>query len=209
MRSILFVLLTATPALAATDQAGFLLRDLSGQTQALEAHRGKIVVLNFWATWCRPCLQEMPMLVSVQSRYAARGIQVIGASADDENTQAQIPAFVKQLKLNFPVWIGATTDEMEKLGLGSALPATAVIDREGRIVGRILGMLEKRDLERRIEWLLGERKGAAPPDIVNNIEKQARAQGDKHDHDHGHEHSGEERHSHGNPVMEGASSVPS
>ena len=176
--------------------AELALRDSSGQSHSLEDYRGKIVVLNFWATWCIPCREEMPLLVSVHDRYAARGVVVIGASADGESTQAQIAPFLAKLKITFPVWIGANTAHMEKLGLGTGLPATAFIDRDGRIVGRILGVLGKKDLQHRIEYLLGDRRGPPPAPLVDRTPK-------------GHEHEGEEHHQHGGVSMEGASTVPS
>src|SRR4029450_13780345 len=75
-----------------------------------------------------------------------------GASADEQPDK--IPAFIKKLKINFPVWVGATTADMERLGLGSALPATAIIDHNGQVVERILGVGNKEDVEKRIEAIL-------------------------------------------------------
>jgi thiol-disulfide isomerase/thioredoxin len=185
--------------LPANDQAALTLKDLSGKEQSLDALTGKIVVLNFWATWCVPCREEMPLLEFLQNRYATRGVQVIAASVDDESTRDAIPEFSRRLKLNFPVWLGATIEDMQRLGLGDALPATAVIDRDGRIVGRIIGMVNKADLTKRIEWLLGDRLTPAPPSLINTLEKHA--------HEHGHE--GEEEHQHASVGLEGASTVPS
>jgi thiol-disulfide isomerase/thioredoxin len=189
--------------LPANDQAALALKDLSGREQSLGAQAGKIVVLNFWATWCVPCREEMPLFVSLQNRYATRGVQVIGASVDDESTRDAIPEFSRRLKLNFPVWLGATIEDMQWLGLGDALPATAFIDRDGRIVGRVIGMVNKGEVTRRIEWLLGDRQTPAPPPLINTLEK--------HPHDHGHEHGhkGEEEHQHASVGLEGASTVPS
>jgi thiol-disulfide isomerase/thioredoxin len=146
------------------------LKDLSGEPQRLESHRGKIVVLNFWATWCGPCVEEMPMLADIQKRYGGRGVMVIGVSLDEEGSVEKVPRFVQKRKINFPVWVGGTTEDLERFGLGEALPATAFIDAEGRIVGRVLGMLRKRDLRHRVEWLLGERKGKPPEPLVNNLD---------------------------------------
>ena len=177
-----------------------VLKDLEGREQRLADYRGKIVVLNFWATWCAPCVKEMPLLVAAQQQYRPGGVQVIGASADDDTTKDQIPGFVQKLKINFPVWVGATTEHMQAFGLGAALPGTAFLDRDGKVVGRIIGVLEKDELEKRIEWLLGDRSTPAPAPVVNKMEKSAEA--------HEHEHA-EEDHVHGGVGMEGASSVPS
>jgi thiol-disulfide isomerase/thioredoxin len=189
--------------LSVNAQAALTLKDLSGREQSLSAQAGKIVVLNFWATWCVPCREEMPLLVFLQNRYATRGVQVIGASVDDESTRDAIPEFSRRLKLNFPVWLGATIEDMQRLGLGDALPATAFIDRDGRIVGRIIGVVNKAEVSRRIEWLLSDRQTPAPPPVINALEK--------HPHDHGHEHGheGEEEHQHASVGLEGASTVPS
>src|SRR5437879_9942693 len=83
--------------------ADLALRDLNRTERTLADYRGKIVVLNFWATWCIPCREEMPLLVSTFKRYESQGIVVIGASADDETTQQQIAPFVTKLKITFPI----------------------------------------------------------------------------------------------------------
>lgn len=189
----------AAPA-AAPDLA---LRTLDGREDSLAAHRGKIVILNFWATWCVPCRAEMPMLEKLRREYGARGIEVIGASTDLPETQEQIAPFVRKLKLTFPIWLGGTLQDMVRFGLGTALPATAVIDREGRIAGRILGPLEEPDLRHRIDWLLGHQTGEAPASVLNTFEKHKET-----DHE-GHAHKpGEEEHQHG-VGLDGASTVPS
>jgi thiol-disulfide isomerase/thioredoxin len=150
----------------ASDSPTLVLKDLSGSERSLSDYSGRIVVVNFWATWCVPCLAEMPLLASVQDRYATNGVQVIGASADQPKTQKEIPRFIGKLKINFPVWVGATISHMQALGLGDALPATAIIDRDGKIVARIQGVLDKAELEKLIEWLIGDRQLPAPPTLV-------------------------------------------
>ncbi len=184
------------------------LRALDGTEQKLSDYRGRVVILNFWATWCVPCREEMPMLVRLQQEYEGRGVVVIGPSADAPETQAKIEPFLRELKIGFPVWVGATTEHMERLGLGTALPATAVMDRDGRIVGRILGPLEEADLRARIEWLLADpaARGPAPIHVLNTFEKHKKEHPEE---EHGHQHSGEEEHQHGSVGIEGASTVPS
>ncbi|MGH9908788.1 MAG: TlpA disulfide reductase family protein, partial [Pyrinomonadaceae bacterium] len=99
-----------------------VLKDLSGTEQRLSSLRGRIVVLNFWATYCIPCRQEMPDLAAIQNEYAALGVQVIGASADEEESRAEVLKFVKETRINFPIWIGANASDMVRFGLGGALP---------------------------------------------------------------------------------------
>jgi thiol-disulfide isomerase/thioredoxin len=173
------------------------LPDLSGNPQTLEQYRGRVVILNFWATWCVPCRAEMPLLVDIQTRYASRGVVVVGASADDETTKNEIKPFVEKLRIPFPIWTGATTPKMDQLGLGAALPATAIIDQQGQIAFRIIGILERKDLTRRLDYLLSGRQGKAPDPLIDTLSTAT------------HEHGKEEEHAHGGVGVEGASMVPS
>jgi len=208
--SIVCALFLAAVAALAQDAppaevAQLSVKDLSGQPQSLESHRGQIVVLNFWATWCVPCREEMPLLVKLQKDYAARGVTVIGPSTDDESTQKNIVPFLRKLKITFPAWIGATTEDRQRFGLGTALPATAVLDREGRIVGRIVGPLEEADLRARLDWLLGDRSTSVPNPLFDSFAKKIA----EHDAAHpDHQHKDGEDHAH--PAgLNGASTVPS
>ncbi len=90
-------------------EAELALKDLFGVEQKLSALRGRVVVLNFWATYCGPCLKEMPDLSAIQNQYAALGVQVVGASADMLVEQKEVRKFITDLKINFPIWLGATT----------------------------------------------------------------------------------------------------
>jgi thiol-disulfide isomerase/thioredoxin len=146
--------------------------DTSMKPQKLSQYRGKVVILNFWATWCGPCKKELPMLAMEEKRYEDRGVVVIAASLDDATTVKRVRPFAKKEKLDFPVWVGATVDDLEKLGLGKAIPATAFFDKDGNLVGRVLGELQQDDVEHRIEWLLGNRQGGPPTPLVNNLGPQ-------------------------------------
>jgi peroxiredoxin len=137
------------------------LRDLSGQEQTLASYKGKIVVLNFWATWCVPCRKEMPAFVNLQSEYAAWGVQVVAASADTAETQGQVVKFVREKKLSFPIWLGATTDHMLAFGLGAELPGTVIVDRDGTIVARYKGVIKESELKKEIDALLARQQAAA------------------------------------------------
>ncbi len=172
IRAIAAVMFFSASGLNAQDAAPALsIRDAQSNPASLEAYRGKIVVLNFWATWCGPCADEMPWLAAIQKDYGDRGVVVLGVSLDDSTTQAKVPRFIKKKKINFPVWLGGTTDDLKRFGLGEALPATAFINRGGQIEGRVLGMLRRGDLTHRVEWLLGNQQGDPPQPLVNNLEK--------------------------------------
>jgi thiol-disulfide isomerase/thioredoxin len=130
------------------------LKDLAGIDQRLSAYRGRIVVLNFWATWCVPCKQEMPDLAAVQNEYAAFSVQVVGASADPFSDRAKVVQFIKQSKINFPVWLGATTADMERFGVGPGLPATVVIGRDGKVAVLHYKVIQQAQLKKEIDRLL-------------------------------------------------------
>lgn len=132
----------------------FKLKDLSGVEQSLSSLKGRIVILNFWATYCIPCRKEMPDLAAIQNEYAALGVQVVGASADEAGDRAKVLQFIKETKINFPVWMGATTVDMMRFGLGSALPGTVIISKDGRIGKVISGVVNQADLKKQIEMML-------------------------------------------------------
>lgn len=130
------------------------LKDLSGVDQSLQSLKGRIVVLNFWATYCIPCRTEMPELAAVQNEFAALGVQVIGVSTDAISERAKVMQFVRETKVNFPIWVGGSSEHMIEFGLGAALPGTVVIDREGKIAKIISGVVDQRMLRKEIEALL-------------------------------------------------------
>jgi thiol-disulfide isomerase/thioredoxin len=145
--------------------------DMDGKKVHLKDYRGKVVVVNFWATWCGPCREEMPMYVAVVKEWAAKGIVFIAASIDEKSSQKNIPGFLKQYGIDFPVWKGATGDDLFRLGMGDPppVPDTAFIDEEGNIVFRVQGEIKKPELLERLEWLSGDRKGPAPKALLHNL----------------------------------------
>ncbi|MBA3442534.1 MAG: TlpA family protein disulfide reductase [Pyrinomonadaceae bacterium] len=137
------------------------LKDLFGVEQRLSGLKGRIVILNFWATYCEPCRREMPDLAAVQNEYAALGVQVVGAAADGAEDRAKVLQFVKETKINFPVWIGANTIDMMRFGLGAALPGTVIIDRSGRIAKVISGIVNQAELKKHIDAMLATNQATA------------------------------------------------
>ena len=178
------------------------LKDLEGNLHKLSDYRGSIVVLNFWATWCVPCRKEMPLFVDLQNEYMSRGVQFIAASTDESDSQKEVPKFVKEFHLNFPVWIGATPDQQASFRLGTALPATLIIDADGNLAYRIIGESTREMLEQRLECLLSKGALPSPPDLVL-------PPGITPEHWKEHEAGMEEEHDHGEEAVDEGSHVPS
>lgn len=141
------------------------LKDLTGIDQRLSSYRGRIVVLNFWATWCVPCRKEMPDLAAIQNSYALFGVQVIGASADQLADQVKVLQFVRQAKINFPVWLGATTENMRQFGVGPGLPATVIIGADGKIAALHRSVIKQAELRQELDTLLRGRSIALAREI--------------------------------------------
>jgi len=157
-----------------SDDATLVLKDLAGVEQSLAGFRGRFTVLNFWATWCIPCKAEMPYLTALQNDYAALGVQVIGATADEEAESAKVLKFVRETKMNFPVWLGATTADMTRFGVGTVLPATVIINREGKIVWREIGIIKPDVLRKELDRLLAE-SAPKPSQVAKKNKKKENA----------------------------------
>jgi thiol-disulfide isomerase/thioredoxin len=138
----------------AGQQIDLTLKDLSGVDQSLAALKGRIVILNFWATYCIPCRKEMPDLAAIQNEFAALGVQVIGVNTDDTDDRNKVLQFVRETKVNFPIWVGGSTEHMVRFGLGMALPGTVVLGRDGRVAKIISGVVDQTVLRKEIEALL-------------------------------------------------------
>jgi thiol-disulfide isomerase/thioredoxin len=126
---------------------GLVLPDANGQQQAMAQWRGKVLVVNFWATWCAPCREEMPQFVAAQARDGAKGVQFVGIAVDDV---AKVRVFAREIGLNYPTLIGGYGAIELSRTLGNdlaALPFTIVVDRQGRVVHTQLGPLKAARLD--------------------------------------------------------------
>jgi thiol-disulfide isomerase/thioredoxin len=142
------------PASAAGGLMAARLPDIDGRPQPLEQWRGKVLVVNFWATWCAPCREEIPAFMKVQERWSAKGLQIVGIAIDETD---KVRPYVAELKINYPILVGGL-DGIElarqagnRLG---GLPFTVVFNREGATVHSQLGGVNQRKLEALLEPLL-------------------------------------------------------
>ena len=113
------------------------LLDLSGRPVQLRDFRGRVVLLNFWATWCAPCREEMPALETLARELGPRGLAVIGVNFKE--SKSQVEAFIQEHKLAFPMLLDAAGQVAERYQV-FALPVTFLVDRQGRVVGTVLGI---------------------------------------------------------------------
>ena len=141
------------PVSARQPMNDFSLRDLSGGRWTLSAHRGQVVLVNFWATWCAPCREETPGLIRLAKDYRSRGLSVAGITQDD-NPAAVVPAFIRNYGVIYPVLLPDST-----FVLGNeidSLPTTFLIDRQGRVAKTYVGSVSESVFRADVGLLLGE-----------------------------------------------------
>jgi thiol-disulfide isomerase/thioredoxin len=130
----------------------FLLHDINGKIVSTADWKGKVVILNFWATWCPPCREEIPELVQLQTRYKDK-LLIVGASEDEDGPQ-KVQQFVQRYGMNYPI-VMATKELIENYGGVPALPTSFLIDPEGRIVQKHTGLYEYDVYDREVRALAG------------------------------------------------------
>jgi cytochrome c biogenesis protein CcmG/thiol:disulfide interchange protein DsbE len=135
-------------AQAPTKAADFTVRDFAGKTVRLSDLQGKVVLLDFWATWCVPCQAEIPKFIEWQKRYGPQGLQVLAVSMDDSEVAAR--RFAKRFRLNYPVAM-ATPKLAESYGGVLGLPANFVINRKGEVVAKHIGLTDLETIERELK----------------------------------------------------------
>lgn len=138
----------------------FTLTDSTGAPIRLSGYKGRVVVLDFWATWCHGCKEEIPWYMNFQNKYKDSGLSVVGVSLDDDGWKSVKP-FLAEQKVNYTVVIGKW-DEMAKRFGFDQLPVTLLIDREGRIADSHTGMIDKDAFEKEIQILLKESTSSKP-----------------------------------------------
>ena len=134
------------------------LKDLEGKELSLAQYKGKVVLVNFWATWCEPCLVEIPWLIEMQQKYAAQGFTVLGIAMDEEGASIVTPWVQKERfdvngsksQMNYPIVIGNDA-AADKFGGLLGYPTSVLITRDGKIIKRITGIINEEEISKFIE----------------------------------------------------------
>ena len=131
----------------------FTVKDMNGKDVTFSSFKGKVILLDFWATWCGPCKVEIPGFVDLYTRYQSRGLVVLGFSVDDP--VSKLKPYAAQLKMNYPVLVGnGRNDVQEAFGPNWGLPTSYLIGRDGRICKKHTGFATKEQFEKEITGLL-------------------------------------------------------
>lgn len=144
----------ASSPLKSSDRPAFSLPDLDGVVRPVSTWDGRILVLNFWATWCPPCRDELPQLVTLQKEFGQRGVQVVGVAVDDPG---DVRKFVAELGIPYPILVGSDDALRVSAQYGNeigALPYTVVVSRGGKIVHTRHGSVKPGELEQAVKPLL-------------------------------------------------------
>jgi len=136
-------------------------KDLQGHDMAFSSLKGKVVLVNFWATWCEPCQVEIPWLIGFQQKYSSKGFTLLGVAMDDEGASVVAPFAQNKLfdvdgakvKMNYPIVIGSD-DIAQKFGGLFGLPTSVLVSRDGKILKRYLGLINEADLSKEIQGQL-------------------------------------------------------
>lgn len=150
--TLLFLLVPIVTSAQESRPAQLTIKDIHGRYIRLSDYQGKVVLINFWATWCPPCRKEIPDLIRLQREYRSRGLQVIGVTYPPQKLAA-VRRFVRKLKVNYPVALGSQ-ETMLQFSRSETLPTTVVIGMDGSIRDIIKGILLPEEFEQKIKPLL-------------------------------------------------------
>jgi len=150
---------TATAGKGRKAAPDFSLPDIDGKTHRLSDYRGKVVVVNFWDTWCGPCKHEIPGFIATQNKLGPEGLQLLGVALGKEG-DARVKQYAEQSGMNYPVLLlGDNVDLVDHYGGIASIPTTFIIDREGNLADQHVGYLSERDFQAMIMAELGSGKG--------------------------------------------------
>ena len=164
--------LSADLPASAAKATDFTLNDLEGNEVSLSSFQGKVILLDFWATWCPPCRQEIPGFINLYKKYKDKGVEIIGVSLD--KSPDKVKTFVEKGKVNYPILMG-NKEVTELYGGVRSIPTTIIIDRDMNIVGQHVGFAEESVFQADIEKLLmpgtGDQSPAEPTEKPEETEE--------------------------------------
>jgi peroxiredoxin len=141
------------PANAEPANLDFTLKDMYGRDVRLADYKGKVLLINFWATWCGPCLVEIPGFVELQAKYKARGFEIVGISITDG--VEELRPFAREFAVNYPLLVGRDRDDVqEAFGPITGVPVSVLVGKHGRICAKQIGLAPLEQFERDIKALL-------------------------------------------------------
>lgn len=135
---------TPRPAEVGRPAPAYRAISLTGDSVSLDEKRGRVVLLNVWATWCHPCRTEIPILQALHERYSARGLELVGVSVDARGEEATIREFARDFDMTYPLWLDPD-ERVQSTFLAIGVPATFLIDREGVLRWRHIGPVHAND----------------------------------------------------------------
>jgi thiol-disulfide isomerase/thioredoxin len=155
LATVLLVTLSITVVGQSSSPKTLKLTDINGRVLSVDDYKGKVLLVNFWATWCIPCRTEIPDLVRLQKKYRSNGLRIVGITYPPEKI-SEVRSLVRQLKMNYPVVMG--TKETKSLFTSSeTLPMTIVIDSDGDVRGVIEGIMYLDEFDQKVRPLLNDR----------------------------------------------------
>lgn len=158
--ALLIGLALAFPLAAAAPGTRLVPLDKAGYQKLIRSHAGKVLLVDFWATWCEPCREEMPQLVKLAEQYGSRGLRLATVSADTEEALPKAEQFLRSRRVPFPAYYKSARDDDEFINSVSrswsgALPALFLYDRNGRLAASLTGETDPKDVEAAIRKALG------------------------------------------------------
>ena len=152
LTTVLLLLPMSVWAQSSLQAPTLVLKDIRGREFRLSDYKGKVVLLNFWATWCPPCRTEIPELVKMQSQYHAQGLRIIGITYPPEKI-SEVRRVVQKLKMNYRVALG-TKATMEFFTTSETLPLTVIIDQDGMVRDMVEGIMYSDEFDQKVKPLL-------------------------------------------------------
>ncbi len=167
---LLFVMSCSFAAAESQHLPNLTFENLTGSKEKIGDLRGSIAVVNFWATWCAPCRQELPMLSRLSLQFAEKKVRFVAISIDENPSnrkqRTRIDQFLSEEKPAMEIWLGGDLDSLARCGLGEIVPGTIILDSNGQVVSRVEGQAREEDITGAVQWIMDGENGPLPKAVV-------------------------------------------